>query len=72
MAVAVKTEGTGLAHNAAFSSKGSPERYIGFKVLYRKGQALFAPGNILLVVAGFLLGRAALFSEMAPFGAVFW
>ena len=37
-----------------------------------KRQALFSAPNTLLALAGFLLGRAEILSEIAPFGAIFW
>ena len=69
----MRAEGTTLAHEATFSSRrDSRDRLYALRAFYQKGQALFAAGNVLLVVAGLLLGRATILGEIAPFGAVFW
>ena len=69
----MRADGTSLAHETTLSSsRGSRERLLSLKAIGQKGQALFTTPNILLVVAGFLLGRAAVLEEIAPFGAVFW
>ena len=69
----MQMEGTTLAHEATSSTTGgSRERLNTLQSLYRKGEALFSVPNVLLALAGFLLGRAEIFGEIAPFGAVFW
>ncbi len=69
----MRMEGTTLAHEATSSTaKGSQERLNALRAFYRKGEALFSAPNILLALAAFLLGRAEIFGEIAPFGAVFW
>jgi stage II sporulation protein E len=69
----VRTEGTTLAHEATSSTgEGSQERLDALQSYYRKGAALFSAPNVLLALAGFLLGRAEILGEIAPFGAVFW
>ncbi|NLY39721.1 MAG: SpoIIE family protein phosphatase [Firmicutes bacterium] len=71
--MSVRADGTSLAHETTLSSsRGSRERLLSLKAIGQKGQALFTTPNFLLVVAGFLLGRAAVLEEIAPFGAVFW
>lgn len=71
--MSVRTEGTSLAYEATFSdSRDSGERLLALRVFYEKGQALFSASNMILIVTGFLLGRAAVLGEIAPFGAVFW
>ncbi len=66
-------EGTTFAHEATTATAGSSqERLNALKSSYRKGQALFSAPNILLALAGFLLGRAEILGEIAPFGAIFW
>ena len=69
----MRMEGTTLAHEAISSTtEGSRERLNTLSSLYRKGKALFSVPNVLLALAGFLLGRAEILGEIAPFGAVFW
>ncbi len=69
----MRMEGTTLAHEATSSTaKGSQERLNALRAFYRRGEALFSAPNILLALAAFLLGRAEIFGEIAPFGAVFW
>ena len=69
----MRTEGTTLAHEATSSTgEGSRERLNTLQSLYRKGAALFSVPNVLLALAGFLLGRAEILGEIAPFGAVLW
>lgn len=65
--------GTSLAPRAAFKPvEGEGERLLALRVFYQKGQALFTAQNLLLVAAGYLLGRATILGEVAPFGAIFW
>lgn len=69
----MRTEGTTWAHEATSSTaRGSQERLDALSSFYRKGEVLFSAPHILLALAGFLLGRAEIFGEIAPFGAVFW
>ncbi len=69
----MRMEGTTLAHEATSSTaKGSQERLNALRAFYRKGEALFSAPNILLALAAFLLGRAEILGEIAPFGAVLW
>ncbi|MEW5784327.1 MAG: SpoIIE family protein phosphatase [Bacillota bacterium] len=71
--MSVRTDGTSLAHETTLlPPRGSQERLLSIREFYQKGQALFTTPNFLLVVAGFLLGRATILGEIAPFGAVFW
>ncbi len=71
--MSVRTEGTSLAYEATLGdSSDSRSRLLALTSFYEKGQALFSATNIILVVTGFLLGRAAVLGEIAPFGAVFW
>ncbi len=66
-------EGTTFAHEATSATTGgSQERLNALRSFYQKGQALFSAPNILLALAGFLLGRAEILGEIAPFGAMFW
>ncbi|NLA26136.1 MAG: SpoIIE family protein phosphatase [Firmicutes bacterium] len=66
-------EGTTCAHEAtSTAAEGSQERLNALRSFYQKGEALFSAPNILLALAGFLLGRAEILGEIAPFGAVFW
>lgn len=65
--------GTTLAPGAAFPAKErGEERLLTPKVFYQKGEAFLKAGNILLLLAGFMLGRATILGEVAPFGAIFW
>ena len=71
--MSVRTVRTSLACEATLSgSSNSRERLLALRAFYEKGQALFSASNIILIIAGFLLGRAAVLGEIAPFGAVFW
>ena len=66
-------EGTTFAHEATSTTAGgSQERLNALRSFYQKGQALFSAPNTLLALAGFLLGRAEILGEIAPFGAIFW
>ncbi len=67
----MRAEGTSLAPEAAFKSKGGMGRLLGHKTLLQWGQALTS-SVIPLAVAGFTLGRASVLGEVAPFGAAFW
>ena len=69
----MRTEGTTLAHEATSSTAGGSQEHLdALRSFYRKGEALFSAPNTLLALAGFLLGRAEILSEIAPFGAIFW
>ena len=69
----MRTEGTTLAHEATSSTAGGSQEHLdALRSFYRKGEALFSAPNVLLALAGFLLGRAEILSEIAPFGAIFW
>ena len=69
----MRMEGTTLAHEATSSTlRGGRKHFDALSSLYRKGKALFSVPNVLLALAAFLLGRAEIFGEIAPFGAVFW
>ena len=69
----MRTDGTSFAQETTISpTRGNQERLLSLRALIQKGQPLFTTSNFLLVVAGFMLGRAAVLTEIAPFGAVFW
>ncbi|NLZ32114.1 MAG: SpoIIE family protein phosphatase [Firmicutes bacterium] len=65
-------DGTAFAREATSATGGSQERFNAIRAFCRKGQALFSAPNVLLALTGFLLGRAAILGEIAPFGAIFW
>lgn len=65
-------DGTTFARETTAATSGSQERLNALRSFYQKGQALFSVPNILLALAGFLLGRAEILGEIAPFGVIFW
>lgn len=69
----MRTGGTSLAPRATYrATEGRGERLQALGVLYQKGQALLTASNLFLAVTGYLLGRATILGEVAPFGAIFW
>ncbi len=69
----MRTGGTSLAPQAAYKpTMGGRKRLQALGVLYEKGRVLLTAPNLLLAVAGYLLGRATILGEVAPFGIIFW